>query len=226
MNIFEVSQPKVKIEGGEQRFPVRRIYCVGRNYAAHSREMGADPDREAPFFFLKATDTIVEDGARIAYPPRTNDLHHEVELVVAIGAAGRDVAIRDARSLILGYAVGIDFTRRDLQSEAKNLRRPWDTAKTFDGAAAISALRPSTGTVHPESGRIWLSVNDRLRQDGDLRQLIWSVPETIAELSTLFALAPGDLVYTGTPAGVAAVVPGDRISAAVEGIGELHVDIC
>lgn len=217
--------PSVEIKGRSERFPVHRIYCVGRNYAAHAREMGKDPEREAPFFFAKPADAIVPNHATIAYPSRTNNLHHEIELVVALGKGGRNIAAAQALDHVYGYAVGNDLTRRDLQSEAKDKGRPWDTGKGFDRSAAISAIRPAAQCGHPQKGRIWLSVNGELRQQGDLAELIWSVPEVIAELSTLFELAPGDLIYTGTPAGVGAVKAGDRLEGGVEGLETLVTTI-
>jgi len=216
-------QATVPVVGSEARFPVHRIYCVGRNYAAHAREMGHDPDREPPFFFTKPADAVVMDGAELDYPLATHDLHHEIELVVAIGRAGVEIAEAEALDHVYGYAVGLDMTRRDLQGEAKQMGRPWDTGKAFDQAAPIGAIRPAAEIGHPSHGRIWLNVNAAVRQDSDLSHLIWNVPETIAHLSRLFHLQPGDLIYTGTPEGVAAVGPGDRLEGGIEGIGELSV---
>ncbi len=223
--MFELAQPSIAVAGGEDRFPVRRIYCIGRNYGAHAREMGHDPDREPPFWFAKPADAIVPSGSVIDYPPRTENLHHEIELVVAIGKAGADVAVGDALEHVYGYAVGIDLTRRDLQKEAKSQGRPWVTAKGFDQSAPVSALHTVEDVGHPASGRIWLSVNGEIRQQGDLNELIWSVAEAIAELSTLFALSPGDLIFTGTPAGVGAVVAGDQITGGIDGIDEIKITI-
>lgn len=223
--LFEIARPCVPVHGGDERFPVHRIYCVGRNYAAHAREMGSDPERESPFWFMKPADAVVADGSTLPYPPRTADLHHEIELVVALGKGGRDVPVADALSLVFGYAVGIDLTRRDLQAEAKRLGRPWDAAKGFDNSAPVSAIRPAADVGHPRSGRIWLEVNGALRQDGDLAQLIWKVDEAIAELSTLFTLAPGDLLFTGTPAGVGPLAPGDRLHGGVAGVAEIRVEV-
>ena len=223
--MFELAQPSIAVAGGEDRFPVRRIYCIGRNYGAHAREMGHDPDREPPFWFAKPADAIVPSGSVIDYPPRTENLHHEIELVVAIGKAGADVAVGDALEHVYGYAVGIDLTRRDLQKEAKSQGRPWVTAKGFDQSAPVSALHTVQDVGHPASGRIWLSVNGEIRQQGDLNELIWSVAEAIAELSTLFALSPGDLIFTGTPAGVGAVVAGDQITGGIDGIDEIKITI-
>jgi fumarylpyruvate hydrolase len=217
--------PSVEIKGRAERFPVHRIYCVGRNYAAHAREMGMNPDREPPFFFSKPADAVVPDQARIAYPSRTQNLHHEIELVVAIGKGGRNVAIASALDHVYGYAVGNDLTRRDLQFAARDQGRPWDTSKGFDRSAVIGAITPAAQSGHLRSGRIWLKVNAELRQQADVSELIWSVPEVIAELSTLFELQPGDLIYTGTPAGVGALKPGDRIEGGIDGLGELVTTI-
>ena len=216
--------PAVAVAGSDARFPVHRIYCVGRNYAAHAREMGHD-EREAPFFFMKPADAIVENGQTIPFPLRTNNLHHEIELVVALHAGGTNVSSERARELVYGYAVGNDLTRRDLQFEARDKGRPWTTGKSFDRAAVISAIHPAATIGHPESGRIWLSVNGELRQEGNLSDLIWSIPEIIAELSTLFELQAGDLIYTGTPSGVAALRPGDRVEGGVDGIDTLITTI-
>jgi len=213
------------ILGSDERFPVHRIFCVGRNYAEHAREMGYNPEREAPFFFMKAANCIVADGGAFPYPEHTQDVHHEIELVVALKTGGRDIAEAAARDNIFGYAVGLDMTRRDIQSEAKRMARPWDAAKAFDHAAPCSAVRPAREIGHPESGSIWLDVNGASRQRGDLKELIWKVPEIIAHLSALFTLAPGDLIFTGTPAGVAAVKRGDRLSGGVEGIAALEVTV-
>ncbi len=216
--------PSVAVAGHDARFPVHRIYCVGRNYAAHAREMGHD-EREAPFFFMKPADAIVENGQTIPFPLRTQNLHHEIELVVALHAGGTNVSLERARELVYGYAVGNDLTRRDVQFEARDKGRPWTTGKSFDRAAVISAIHPAARIGHPESGRIWLSVNGELRQEGNLSDLIWSIPEIIVELSTLFELQAGDLIYTGTPAGVAALRPGDRVEGGVEGVDTLITTI-
>lgn len=213
--------PAVAVAGSDYHFAVHRIYCVGRNYAAHAREMGNDPDREPPFFFTKPADAVVANGANIPYPPRTRNLHHEVELVIALGAGGHNVSVADAGGLVFGYAVGNDLTRRDLQQAARDERRPWDTSKGFDHSAPLTAIHQAHGATPLASGAIWLKVNGELRQIGDLADMIWSVPEIIAELSALFTLQPGDLVFTGTPAGVAAVQPGDTIEAGIEGVDTL-----
>ena len=210
--------PTVAVEGQSASFPVRRILCVGRNYAAHRREMGGD-DREPPFFFTKPADAVVPPGRDPAYPQATTNLHHEIELVVAIGKAGREVAVAEALSLVYGYAVGVDLTRRDLQNAAKDKGYPWDASKGFDESAPISAIRPWTGAA--PQGRITLSVNGASRQDANLTNMIWNIPEIIAEASKLWALAPGDLIYTGTPEGVGPLVRGDRVEGEVEGVGRL-----
>jgi fumarylpyruvate hydrolase len=204
---------------------VHRIYCVGRNYAAHAREMGHDPQRTAPVFFMKPADAIVHSGATVRYPSRTENFQHEIELVVAIAKSGRDIAAADALGHVFGYAVGIDLTRRDLQIAAKENRVTWDTAKGFDQSAPISALHRATEIGHPDSGRIWLSVNDVIRQNADLNELIWSVPEAIAELSTFFTLVPGDLIFTGTPAGVGPIEVGDEVTGGIDGIDEIAITI-
>ena len=215
------AQAAVAIKGRSELFPVRRIFCVGRNYAAHAREMGSNPDREPPFFFTKPADAIVPNKATIPFPPRTENLHHEIELVVAIGKAGKNIPVERALDYVYGYAVGNDLTRRDLQSAAKDKGKPWDTAKAFDRSAPITAITPVAGNAHIAKGNIWLKVNGEIRQQGDVSDLIWSIPEVIAELSTLFELAAGDLIYTGTPAGVSALKPGDRIEGGVDGLDTL-----
>lgn len=225
MHLFQLPQASVSIAGTNARFPVRRIYCVGRNYAEHAREMGHDPDREAPFFFTKPADSVVENGAAIGYPPRTDNLHHEIELVVALDKGGENIPVGQALQHAFGYAVGIDLTRRDLQEQAKEKGRPWDTAKGFDHSAPISAIHGADDIGHPQKGRIWLDVNGENRQQGDLNELIWSVAESIAELSTLFRLEPGDLIFTGTPAGVGPVVAGDQLTGGIDGIDEITIKI-
>lgn len=217
--------PSVAVAGSTERFPVHRVYCVGRNYAAHAREMGSNPDREPPFFFTKPANALVANGATIPYPPRTANLHHEIELVVALGSGGKNISVAHAPSLIYGYAVGNDLTRRDLQNEAKDKGRPWDTGKAFDHSAPITAITPVAQSGHLSQGKIWLKVNGDTRQEGDIGDLIWSVPEVIAELSTLFELKAGDLIFTGTPAGVSAVKSGDRIEGGVEGLATLVTTI-
>lgn len=219
-------RPSVAVEGpNELRFPVRRIYCVGRNYADHALEMGADPTRETPCFFAKPADAVVATGVDVPYPPRTTNLHHEVELVVALGSGGRDIPIDHALGHVFGYAVGLDLTRRDLQLAAKESGQPWDVSKGFDYSAPIAPIRPVAVAGHLNEGRIWLDLNGERRQDSDIRQLIWNVSEIIAELSTLFALAPGDLIFTGTPAGVGPLRPGDRVTAGVADLPTLSMRV-
>jgi fumarylpyruvate hydrolase len=209
--------PSVAITGSSQRFPVHRIYCVGRNYADHAKEMGTDPKTEPPVFFSKPPDAVTANEAEVPFPPRTSNFHHEVELVVAIGRAGHAIPAEKALDHVFGYAVGIDLTRRDLQQAARKRGEPWDTGKAFDHSAPIGAIRPAA-EGHVSRGRIWLKVNDEMRQQADVASMIWSVPEIIAELSSLFDLQPGDLIYTGTPAGVGPLQPGDRIAAGIEGL--------
>ena len=218
------------IAGSDQRFPVRRVFCVGRNYADHAREMGAIDQaegREPPFFFTKPGDAVVGGDGQIsvAYPPLTRNLHHEVEMVVALGAGGANVAVDAARGLIFGYAVGLDLTRRDMQAKAKEKSHPWDMSKGFDQSAVVGAISPVMASGHPASGRIWLTVNGQLRQDGDLSAMLWKVEEIIANLSTLVRLEAGDLIYTGTPAGVGPLVRGDVLEAGVDGVGPLRARI-
>jgi fumarylpyruvate hydrolase len=212
------------VAGTDESFPVSRVYCVGRNYAEHAVEMGHDPDRELPFFFAKPADAVVPNGGVLPFPSATEDLHHEIELVVALGEGGANLSATDALSRVFGYAVGLDMTRRDLQAEAKKAGRPWDMAKGFDRSAPTSAIRPVSEIGHPERGSIWLRVNDELRQEGDLGQQIWKVPETIAYLSTLVELRPGDLIMTGTPKGVGPVYRGDRLVGHIDGVGDLEVE--
>ena len=220
MDLPKVEVPTIAIAGTTQRFPVRRIFCVGRNYADHAREMGANPDREQPFFFSKPADAVVESGAVLPFPSQTNNLHHEVELVVALGVGGSDVSAQDAAAMIFGHAVGIDLTRRDLQADAKAKGRPWDMAKGFDASAPIGALTPA---APPAAGAITLRVNGDLRQNGDLSQMIWNVAEVISKLSTYLALAPGDLIFTGTPAGVGPILPGETVVAEIAGTAPVEV---
>jgi fumarylpyruvate hydrolase len=205
-------------------FPVRRLFCIGRNYAAHAREMGQNPDREPPFFFTAWAETVVPGGGVIAYPQATADYHHEVELVIAIGHAGRDVAVADAMALVHGYAIGLDMTRRDLQQVAKDGGRPWDVAKNVEQSKPLGLIHPAAG-FHPGAGAIALSVNGQPRQAGDLSDMIWSVPEVIAHISGFYRLEPGDLIFTGTPAGVGPVVQGDTLIATIDGLGDLTVVI-
>ena len=218
------ARASLAVQGTALRFPVRRIYCVGRNYAEHAREMGGDPERAPPFFFAKPADAIVEHGASVPLPPRTASFHHEVELVVALAGGGRALAPAQALQCVYGYAVGIDFTRRDLQRLASAAGLPWETSKGFDRSAAVGTLRPAS-LGHVARGRIWLRVRDQLRQSADVAQMTWAVPEILAELSTLFELAPGDLIFTGTPAGVGPLLPGDTVTCGIEGLSELQVSI-
>ncbi|RFB79028.1 fumarylacetoacetate hydrolase family protein [Methylovirgula sp. 4M-Z18] len=214
----------VPVQGGGL-FPVRRIFCVGRNYAAHVREMGGDPNRETPFFFTKPADALVAGGADMPYPTMTQDLHHEMEMVVAIGQGGRGIAESVALQHVFGYAAGLDMTRRDLQAEAKKHGRPWDMAKGFDHSAPIGDIVPAAIAGHPDQGLIELRVNGNVRQSSDLAKMIWSVPETIAYLSRLVVLAPGDLIFSGTPDGVAAVAKGDVLAGQIAGIGTVRTRI-
>lgn len=214
----------VPIQGGSAMFPVRRIFCVGRNYAEHAIEMGSDPTREPPFYFTKPADALLINGADMPYPSVTKSLHHEMELVVAIGRGGKNIAIADALAHVWGYCAGLDMTRRDIQNEAKKTGRPWDMGKGFDLSAPMGALIPAGG-FDPSKGKIELKVNGKVTQVSDLSKLIWSVPEVIANLSELVELAPGDLIMTGTPEGVAAVVRGDVLEGFVEGVGEIRTRI-
>ena len=225
---FVIAAPKINsiaVEGDTRRFPVNRIYCVGRNYADHAREMGHDPDREPPFFFMKPATSIVTDGKDMQYPSLTQDLHHEIEMVVAIGIGGSNIAPADALKHVWGYGVGLDMTRRDLQGEAKKMGRPWDTGKAFDESAPCASLVPVSQCGHLAKGLINLKVNGVIKQEGDLAMMIWNVPDTIAYLSTLFALEPGDLIFSGTPAGVAAVKKGDVLEGYVAGLPILKTKI-
>lgn len=216
------SQVVAPVEGEAGAFPVRRILCVGRNYAAHRREMGGD-DRDPPFFFAKPADALVPPGGAVPYPPRTNNLHHEIELVIALKAGGRDVPVERALDLVYGYAVGVDLTRRDLQNAAKDKGHPWDASKGFDASAPMSAIRKWSGA--PPAGRIALSVNGQARQQATIADMIWNVPEIISEASKLWTLAPGDLIFTGTPEGVGPLVPGDLVTGEVEGVGQLQFTV-
>jgi fumarylpyruvate hydrolase len=214
--------PSVAVDGTGDRFPVRRIFCVGRNYAAHAREMGRDPDREPPFFFTKPADAVVDSGETVAYPPETDNFHYEAELVVAIGTGGRNIAEGYSLAHVWGYAVGNDLTRRDLQLQAREQGRPWDWGKAFDRSAVIGPVHAVAKSGHPDKGSIRLSVNGTVKQDADLADLIWSVPEIITILSHSIALAPGDLIMTGTPAGVGPLVPGDICVVEIAGLGRIE----
>ena len=214
----------VEVAGSEDRFPVRRIYCIGRNYQAHREEMGHD-DRKPPFYFQKPADALLETGGEFPYPSQSENVHFEIELVVAIAKGGVDISIEDALDHVYGYGLGIDMTRRDIQSQAKQDGRPWESAKSFDHSAPISPIRPASEIGHPDSGRIWLAVNGEVRQDSDLNLQIWNVQEGISHLSKLYQVAPGDLIYTGTPDGVGPIKSGDLITAGIDGIGELEIRV-
>lgn len=222
--IPEPARPSLPIKGSDDRFPVRRVYCIGRNYAAHAVEMGHDPDREPPFFFQKNPDNLDSTGT-FPYPTETSDVHHEVELAVALKSGGVNISEEDALAHVYGYAVSLDMTRRDLQAEAKKQGRPWDIAKAFEKSAPVGALVPASSIGHPHQGTIRLVVNGEERQIGDLNQMIWKIPEMIAHLSRFIELAAGDVILTGTPAGVGAVVPGDVMEATIDGFEPLIVTV-
>ncbi|MCJ9731011.1 fumarylacetoacetate hydrolase family protein [Bradyrhizobium sp. PRIMUS42] len=227
-NEFVIPSPpisSVAVAGTTARFPVRRIICVGRNYAAHAREMGRDPDREPPFFFLKPADTVVDDGATLPYPPETKNFHFEIELVVAIGKQGFDIPVESTLDHVYGYAVGIDLTRRDLQLQAREQGRPWDWGKGFDRSAPIAPIHPVDKVGHPQSGRIWLAVDGKLKQDSDIAKLIWPVRDIISIASRSMELKPGDLIMTGTPEGVGPVERGETLTGGVAGLGEIKIKI-
>lgn len=215
--------PTLPVAESTQVFPVGRIYCVGRNYAEHAREMGHDPDREPPFFFMKPADAIVQNGVAIPYPQVTKDLHHEIEMIVAIGKDGANIPVEKALDHVFGYGVGLDMTRRDLQGEAKKMGRPWEMGKAFDNSAPCTALKTVAMVGHPAKGAIWLKVNGKVTQKGDLAEMIWNVPETIAYLSNLITLRAGDVIMSGTPAGVGPVKAGDKLEGHVDGVGDLTV---
>lgn len=217
--------PHLPIRNSAALFPVHRIYCVGRNYADHAIEMGHDPSREAPFFFQKNPDTLVLSGGVFPYPDKSNDVHHELEMVVALKSGGKDIAVGKALDHVFGYAVGLDMTRRDLQGEAKKAGRPWEIGKAFEYSAPCSEIVQASEIGHPAKGKVWLKVNGAEKQKGDLDQLIWKVPEMISYLSGLFELKAGDLIYSGTPAGVGAVNKGDVMVGGVDGIGEITIKV-
>jgi fumarylpyruvate hydrolase len=224
--VFDPPEPAyLPVAGTDHKFPVRRVFCVGRNYAAHAREMGGDPNREPPFFFTKPADAVVIDGADTAYPASTSNLNHEMELVIAIGTGGAEIAPAQALDHVFGYAAGIDLTRRDLQDQAKETRRPWDMSKGFDHSAPIGEIRPVAQAGHPAAGRIVLTVNGEMRQQGDLADQIWPVPDIIAALSRLVRLAPGDLIFTGTPDGVGRIEKGDVLEGDIQGVGKVKTRI-
>jgi fumarylpyruvate hydrolase len=225
---YVISPPAVvavPVRGKSGQFPVHRIYCVGRNYAAHAIEMGGDPNREPPFFFQKNPDNLVLGGADFPYPPKSSNVHHEIEMVVAIGKGGRDIPVAKALEHVYGYAVGIDMTRRDLQDECKKAARPWEIAKAFEHSAPMSDIVPAAEIGHPAKGAIWLKVNGETKQQGDLNQLIWKVPEMVSYLSGLFDLQPGDLIMSGTPSGVAAIKRGDVMEGFCEGVGSVKAKV-
>jgi len=227
MPSYAINPPPVvtlPIEGSDQVFPVRRVYCIGRNYAAHAIEMGHDPNREAPFFFQKNPNNLYA-GDSFPYPSQTKDVHHEIELVVALKSGGKNIPINQALDHVWGYAVGLDMTRRDLQSTAKEMGRPWEIGKAFEDSGPVSALKPVSAVGHPAAGLVQLKVNGKPKQTGDLNQMIWKVPEMISYLSDYFELAAGDVIMTGTPSGVAAVVPGDVMECHIDGVGELTVKV-
>jgi fumarylpyruvate hydrolase len=218
--------PSLAVFGSSARFPIRRVFCVGRNYATHAREMGSDPDREPPFFFMKPADAVVPAEGALPYPPATTDLHHEIELVVALRSGGADIPADEALAKVWGYGVGIDLTRRDLQAVAKDAGRPWDMAKGFDASAPCTPLRPVSAFGHPaEDACIRILVNGEVRQDGALSEMIWPIADIISHLSRLVTLAPGDLIFTGTPGGVGALQPGDRVHGEVAGVDEFDLEI-
>lgn len=228
--VFEPAAPvSIPVDGSEARFPVRRIYCVGRNYAAHAREMGFDPSREPPFFFCKPADAIVAvmpgQVGEVRYPSQTSEFHHEIELVVAIGRAGSNIPLERANDHVWGYAVGLDMTRRDLQLKLRDKGRPWELGKAFDQSAPIGPLVPVSRIGHPTAGAIWVQVDRQDRQRSDIAKLIWSVPEVISNLSTYFELRPGDLIFTGTPEGVGSVQVGQTMTGGIDGLGELSVRV-
>ncbi|NSY46480.1 fumarylacetoacetate hydrolase family protein (plasmid) [Rhizobium sp. NIBRBAC000502774] len=223
---FEPQVPaSIAISDSQNRFPVRRIFCVGRNYAAHAREMGKDPDREPPFFFTKPADAVADSGSAIPYPPETSDFHYEIELVIAIGKDCVSVSKEEALDTVWGYGVGIDLTRRDLQLSARDKGRPWDWGKAFDLSAPCAPLKRVSEVGHVDKGRIWLAVNGTIRQDADVAELIWDVPEIISILSQSMSLKRGDLIMTGTPAGVGAIVAGDKVTGGIDGLGEIEINI-
>lgn len=220
-----VPQAAVPVRAGNQQYAVSRIFCVGRNYAAHAREMGFDPDREPPFYFNKTPLDLVMTGSTIAYPLGTKNYHYEMELVIAIGKPAFRVSVEEAQDCVWGYACGLDMTRRDLQIKSREMGRPWDFGKDFENSAVMSPLVPASEIGHPSSGNIQLSVNGVLKQNADLKDLIWSVPEVVSNLSEYYHLQPGDLIYTGTPEGVGAVQPGDKITGRIDGVGEIALSI-
>jgi fumarylpyruvate hydrolase len=228
MKDFVIPPPPVSsvaVAGTKARFPVRRIICVGRNYAAHAREMGRDPDHEPPFFFLKPADTVVDNDATVPYPPQTNNFHYEIELIVSIGKASFDIPVERALDHVFGYGVGIDLTRRDLQLQAREQGRPWDWGKGFDLSAPIAPLHPVEEVGHPSAGRIWLAVDGQVKQDSDISKLIWPVADIISIASRSMELKPGDLIMTGTPEGVGPVKRGEVMTGGIKGLEEIRITI-
>ncbi|GAA0386676.1 fumarylacetoacetate hydrolase family protein [Brevundimonas terrae] len=224
--LFQPQAPVLAKTSTGDEFPVRRIFCVGRNYAAHAREMGRDPDREPPFFFTAWAETVVPDGTTIAYPTMTENFHYEAELVIAIGKGGRNIAVENAKDHVWGYATGLDMTRRDLQLEARAQGRPWDTGKNVEQSSPLGLIhKVDEGDFDPNNGAIKLTVNGEVKQDADLAELIWPVDDIIAYLSTLWEIHPGDLIYTGTPAGVGAVVVGDEMVVTIDGLSSLNIKV-
>ena len=219
------AQATLSVAGSSERFPVHRVYCVGRNYAAHAIEMGHDPDKEPPFFFQKNPDNLIADATVFPYPKASNDVHHEIELLVALKSGGENIAVENALDCVFGYGVSLDMTRRDLQSQMKKLGRPWEIGKAFEMSAPAGPIVPAEQIGHPDKGDIWLKVNNEIRQTGDLNQMIWKVPEMISYLSDYFELAAGDVIMTGTPSGVGAVVKGDVMECHVAGVGDLKVTV-
>ncbi len=217
--------PTLSVTDSDDLFPVRRVYCVGRNYAAHAIEMGHDPDREDPFFFQKNPDNLVCGATQFPYPAQSADVHHEIEMIVALQSGGTDIAIADSMNHVWGYGVGLDMTRRDLQGQMKKAGRPWEIGKAFEDSAPCTPLVPASTLGHPEAGLVWLDVNGVRKQEGDLNQMIWKIPEMISYLSGLFELAAGDVIMTGTPSGVGPVERGDTMTGGVEGVGEFSIKV-
>ncbi|MHA1566551.1 MAG: fumarylacetoacetate hydrolase family protein [Alphaproteobacteria bacterium] len=227
MSKFVIELPPVvalPVAGTDALFPVRRVYCIGRNYAAHAVEMGHDPDRDPPFFFQKNPNNLDPSG-KFPYPPHSSNVHHETEMLVALKSGGTNIPLDQALDHVFGYAISLDMTRRDLQEEAKKMGRPWEISKAFEHSAPSGQIHPAAEIGHPNSGRVELKVNGEIRQDGNLHQMIWKVPEMISYLSEYFELAPGDVILSGTPAGVGQVSRGDRLEASIEGVGSLVVRV-